>query len=453
LPREATVEFAELGAQTLGVTLADAESDYDDKGQFCPMQLNSQILPPLTSRENVISYGTLLTTQLSAHNGLQQELTQLFGTTPPNQAKLHLVFRTPRAEAFRWEALCNAAEIFLAVHVDCSLKRIPGNGPGRNPPLRLFNWPLKLTAFLSAAGISARHEFEAISGAIKAARDDHFDVQGTIYLGEQELLDSALTDVADGKWPGVEVRSIPASSVAIDQALRDDPPHLLHFFCHGIIEAREQLLEMASITDHDKNSDPSNNLPPIGSVKLSVKRLHERLVAENKVWMTVLNSCSGAEHVPKVFSMAGVLAKTASPITVAMAERIEEDDATLFSSIFYPEAFGLLKASIGDIALGIAVAVDLAPAVTKARKTFHALCEEGPPDRFGRWCLPTVYQRNQPLRVARTEHPEWQRMIEGVALALLSLPSNAPAALRQQFLNQLDLVPAGWRPDGFGNLP
>ena len=446
MPREATVEFAELGAQTLGVTLADAEPDYDDKGQFCPVQLNSQTLPPLTSRENVISYGTLLATELSAHNGLQQELTQLFLTAAPNQAKLHIVFRTPTAEAFRWEALCNAAAKFLVVDVDCSLKRIPGNGPGRNLPLRLFNWPLKLSAFLSAAGISASQEFEVISGAIKAARDNGFDVRGTIYLGEQDLLDTALADVAAGKWPGTEVRPIPASTVAIDEALRDDPPHLLHFFCHGSIELGQQLLEMASITDHD-------NEVPAGSIKLAVIRLRDRLIAESTVWMTVLNSCSGAQHVPRVYSMAGVLAKAASPITIGMAEPIEEQDATLFSSIFYPEAFRLLKASIGDIAFGDTSVVDLAPAVTKARRTLHAHCAEGPADGFGRWSLPILYQRDQPLRVARTEHPEWQRLIEGVAQLLRSLSSDTPAAVRQQFLNPLNMVPAGWRPDGFGNLP
>jgi hypothetical protein len=447
--RQATVEFAAFGPQTFGVRLLEAEVDYDDMLQYVMLHIDPDTLPPLSNPKNVAGYGTALTEALSAHNAVRAELQQMFGTVAPNQAKLDFAIGTSYAEMFRWETLCDSLNRFLALNGDCSLKRIPISGGAPYLPLRTFTWPIKLVAFLSPAGIPAAGEFREITKAVEAARANGLDVQASIYLGEQDLLDEAQRDIAAGNLLGVTVRPIPATAVAIEQALKNDRPQLLHFFCHGHADAGIQLLELASISDHDIEAQN-------GSIYLSIERLVEVLLATGTVWATILNSCSGARQVPRLYSMSGTLAKAASPITIGMAEPITDVDATLFARAFYETAFELLRQSLGQLGPGLIAMIDLGPAVGHARKELYSQYMAGPAEAFGQWCLPILYQRKEPLRVARMEHPQIQQRIEAVAQALRALPATAPVTIRTQLLAILDQdpkVPDALRPDRFGNPP
>ncbi len=448
--REAIVEFAALGSQSIGVRLLESGVNYDNMLQYEILAINPGGLPPLRSETNVIGYGTTLRQALSVHTAVDAELVQLFGTGAPNQGKLHFAFSTPGAEMYRWEAICNAMNRFLALNGSCSVNRIPISGATQSLPLRTFSGPIHLVAFLSPAGVQSEGEFDVITAAVAGARKRGLEIKTTIYLGEQGLLTRAQADVAAGRLTDVIVRPIPATAPGIEAALRGDSPQILHFFCHGSAQAGEQLLEFASINDNDTDE-------PSGSILLSVERLWEVLVAIGTVWATVLNSCCGAKAVPRLYSMAATLvSRGGSPITVGMAEEISDDDATLFARFFYEDALELLRQAITPLQPGAGTVIDLAPAVARARKELHAKYEHDEADAFGRWCLPVLYQRKEPLRVTRLTDPEMRSRIEAVAQALRILPSSTPIEIRAELLQVLDKdppVPLDIRPDRFGNLP
>nr|WP_246352606.1 CHAT domain-containing protein [Sphingomonas xinjiangensis] len=236
--------------------------------------------------------------------------------------------------------------------------------------------------------------------------------------------------------------------MALEQALGDNPAELLHFFCHGVIRGGSQLLEFGSINDYDIGADA-------GSIHLSIERLREILVKGGTTWLTVLNSCSGAQAMPRLYSMASALTGKGSPITIGMAEPILNNDATLFAKSFYARAFEVLARALAGLPNGSMTAIDLGPAVGHARAALHAAYDQGPSDAFGRWCLPILYQRSAPLRVARIQQEMAQR-IEEIAKALRGMSADTPGLLRDQILALLDgqpAVPAALRPDRYGNMP
>lgn len=445
--RSATVEFADVG-DGISIRLLEASVVYDGMLKYAALTIDPAALPPLKSRQDVTSYGVQLRRALGAHLAIDNELTQMFGMETPNEVSLHLAFSANAAEAFRWEALC-ATDRFLALSNAATVRRIPLNGATSRPALRLFSGPIRLLAFLSAAGIDAKREFEAIAEAVAASNAAGLPVEATIFLGQQDLLDDAQKRIDAGTLPHVAVAPIPAGVEKIEDAIRAAKPQLLHFFCHGRSELGERLLELASITDHDADS-------PTGSVFLSIQQLVEVLVATGSVWATVLNSCNGALAMPSLHSMARTLVERGgSPNTVGMAEEITEQDATLFAREFYAEMFDGLRQALDPVALNQRVPLDFSRAVARARQHLHATYEHGDPDCFGHWCLPLLYQTREPLRVARVADAQIGDRIVMVAQALRGMADSTPTQLRVQMLKLLETdppVPPELRPDLYGNL-
>jgi hypothetical protein len=426
----------------IGVRLLESsEVRRDDMLIYKALQINLSALPLLDCAANVAGYGTMLKDALSVHDAIKEELNQFFGLDPPNQARLHLLFGVPLAETYRWEALC-ATNRFLALNGCCSVSRIPISGGAKNIALRTFSEPMKLVAFLSAVGISAVSEFEAITTILPVARANGLDIKAVLYVCEEELLSRSL--------PNVEIRPIPDTGLGIEAALKADRPQLLHFFCHGrFSDLGEPLLELASISDQDIEA-------PIGSIALTIQRLGEVLVAIGSVWLTVLNSCSGAKQIPRLHSMAATLVVNGgSPISIGMAEEIADIDATLFTGAFYKEALEALREATSSLQSGDGVVIDLGPPVGRARKELYSKYEQDL-NKFGRWCLPVLYHHQEQLRVARLANPEMRDRIEAVATALRNMAATTPLALRIQIRNILGndpAIPKGLWPDQYGNPP
>ena len=302
-----------------------------------------------------------------------------------------------------------------------------------------------MAAFLSPAGISAKPEFEAICQKIADARAAKLEIECTIYLGQQHLLDTAQAAIAAGRLPGVMVAPIPRTAMSIEAELFKNQPQILHFFCHGIVGAGVRLLELATINDWDVGASAA-------SVKFSLERLDNVLLSTNANWITVLNSCSGAEAVDQLHSIALTLAKAATPFAIGMAEPIDPNDATDFTRAFYAELFRVIGTAIGPIGDGQQVTLDLASTVLPARDVLHNKYKLDPPEAFGRWCLPVAYKREAPLKLVAAF--ALKRRVEVVAGALRSLPVDAPDEFRLAILATLDKdpkVPQHLRPDRFGN--
>jgi hypothetical protein len=451
--REAVIEIASFGQGRLGVRLWKAAAAYVDAMNYRRVRLELPALPKLDTSVNVDSYATQIRDALCSHPAIKSELEQIASTTP---AVLRFLVGVPEAEGLRWEAVSMEPYTrFLALKPDCAVTRIAHASDLRDPGVRTFGLPLRMMAFLSPARIPAKDELEAICTQVLVARQKGLALTCSIYLGEQDLIDEQRVRIEAGELPGIEIAGIPPSSLAVEQVIRSQPPELLHFFCHGMTDAGERLVELATINDWDVEQET-------GSVTLTIERLRQVLISTGATWLTVLNSCSGAQPVEELrsraveqlHSMALALAQSASPVAVGMAEPIDAADATLFARAFYGRLFDILRTSLAEFVEGDTAVLDLAPAVNAARAELHQTYQNAPPDAFGRWCLPLLYERDAPLRVMMMPQDVKTR-IELVAGALRSLPATTPRAVRASILATLSNpppVPERLRPDIFGNL-
>lgn len=435
-PHEAIVEIGASDKGRLSVRLLKGVAGHDDSRRHKSMFLDCTKLPKLDTLPNVTSYATQIRDALCRHRAVAAELKRIAGSTP---AALRFVVDVPEAETPRWEAV--SMPPFLALKPDCTVTRIAHKSDIRDPGVRTFSWPIRMIAFLSAADASAEEELKAIHSAVLLARQQGLQLICSVYLGEQELIDKA------SKYPGVNITFVPPSALEVGQVIKDQSPQIVHFFCHGLNEAGERLLELATICDWDTQKK-------IGSVRMSIERLRQVLISTGTTWLTVLNTCSGATPAGSLPSMASELAQSASPVTIGMAEPIKADAATVFTRAFYGRVFEKLSESLAGADWGDAAVLDLGLAVNAAREKLHEEYQDTPKDAYGTWCLPVLYERDTPLRVLMLPE-DMKTRIELIAGALRSLPASTPLLVRKEILGTLanpPPVPEKLRPDAFGNL-
>jgi hypothetical protein len=451
--RDALVEIAEesnggLAARLFRCRLDNASIDYPNARKFFPLLLDPATLPPLDTIANVEKYGSQIRAALATHPAIGAELAQIFQAQ--DRTMLQFWIGPSQGECFRWETLCESPPLsFLGLRDLCTVTRLADiNGDGSD--VRVFDDVVRMAAFLSPIKISAKAEFQGLMKQVKAAQAAGLNIHCTVYLGEQDLLDQARADIAAGKLPGVAAEPIPFNTIDLDQTLRKNPVELLHFFCHGFSDFGTQALQLATISDNEAERET-------GSVALSIERLNEILDKTNTTWVTVLNACSGAKAVPDLYSMALKLAKGGSPIAIGMAEPISDVDATIFSEAFYEDLFRILHTQLVGAAPGTSVSLDLGPAVVHARRMVFIQYQMAPVDAYGRWALPLLYERVDPL-IVQVSPPvvadEAMRMRIGtIAGALKSLPDGTPDQMRDDLLALLDKapkVPMSLRPNRFG---
>ena len=431
--RSATVEIARAEGHVV-FRLSEANEHLGDTLEFARLDIDCSGLPALTTREGVCDYGSRLTQALCSHQAVKRELDFFFKGVDPDLASLQFCIGTSDGERYRWETLYTAPE-FLAVKGHCSLKRIIPSGLHGVPAPRHYHGPIRMAAFLSPAGVSSAAEFEAIAGAVQEAAAQGLELVLTVFVGEKALLDKIAERIARGALKGVSARPMPGSTAALEKILKDEPVQLLHFFCHGHLQDGIRFLRFATISDHmDKVAE--------GSVDLSIDRLREIQSLQGTVWMTVLNSCSGAQDVPGLYSMAATLARSASPVTIGMAEQVHATDATMFASAFYPNALRIIGKATENKGQHESAAIDLGPAVGAARRAMYQAAQAGEQDGFRRWCLPVMYQREAGLTVVSTPDPAMMERIETVAKFLRMLPGDAPKGLREKVIGVLAEAPA-----------
>lgn len=432
-PRSATVEIARSEGHMV-FRLSEANDHQGDTLDFTRLDIDSSCLPLLTTRAGVCDYGSRLTQALSSHQAVKRELDFLFKGVDIDPACLQFSIGTSDGERFRWETLYTEPE-FLAVKGSCSLRRIMPSGLNGTPAPRHFHGPIRMAAFLSPSGISSQAEFDAIAAAAQDAAAQGLNLALTVFVGEKPLLDRITESISNGTLKGITARPMPGSTSALEKVLRDEPVQLLHFFCHGHLQDGIRFLRFATISDHMAKLAE-------GSVDLSIDRLRDIQVLQGTVWMTVLNSCSGAQDVPGLYSMAASLARSASPVAIGMAEQIHSLDATMFASAFYPSALRIIGAAIIGTTHHESAVIDLGPAIGAARRAMYLAAQAGEQEGFRRWCLPVMYQREAGLTVVSTPDPAMMERIETVAKFLRMLPGDAPKALREKVIEVLADSPA-----------
>jgi hypothetical protein len=447
--KDSTVEISSLEDGSVVFRLLRSNTQHNHMLEYSRFNPEPPVLPCLDTLPNVTAYGQQIRSALAKHTAVRDELVQMFGLTSGNEAILSIAMSSSEGERYRWETLCDDQSSFLALRQTCSVNRIVmGNTTQQNSELRMFDGAIRMSAFISPRGITSRGEFDSITIAIAHAQALGCDVRAKIYVGEQDLLDDALDLIANGQLHNIQVLPIPADAIGIENAFKNDLPQIEHCFCHGSIKAGVQLLEFASISDHDTCAET-------GSVQISIDRLNEVLNSIKTVWMMVLNNCSGAQYMPQLFSMAYTLARQAAPVTIGMAEPIDHRDATLFASSFYSLAFEAIVDGTRNLEDGTVTTIDFRSALRSARAALYQAASTAAIE-FGRWSLPVIYLREPPLKVTRSTDNRMKSRIDGVAQALRNFPSDTPMGLRQEVLDLLNkppVVPQPLRPDLFGRFP
>jgi hypothetical protein len=268
-------------------------------------------------------------------------------------------------------------------------------------------------------------------------------VEAQIYLGEQALLNEKMA----ASEPGFSFLPMPSSADAMKAEIKCQEFQFLHLFGHGATRLGLSTLEFGTITDNLRGV-------ATGSVKLVIDELVTALEVQKSTWLTVLNSCSGAEAFPQLNSMAFKIAERGSPVAVGMNEPIDAADATRFTRTFYREVLVIVQAALEGSGDGMA-SLDLTPAIVPVRQRFYEMYVEEPPEAFGRWSLPVLYENPASLQVRPLMDMQMKARVDTVAEALRNLPPTTPDTVRDQVLAILDrapAVPAALRPDRQGKF-
>lgn len=411
---------------------------------LAPVHLPS--LPNCDTSANVTAYGQAVYNALCAQPAIARELTRLTATPPIQADALQFRISAPEAEAYRWETLCSAAGGFLAVNPGRRVSRLtaPRVLPG-GVDARRFVPPLRFTAFLSAIGVEARKELETICDQLSAATANGLPFDARIFVGESNLLGAAAS-------PGVALLPMPPSADLLKAELKARPPQFLHFFCHGAVNFGSSALEMATLADWMQFAGGDGTR---SSIKLTVEELALTLEGLEATWLTVLNSCKAAQSVARLNSMAYRLAERGSAFAVGWNEPVGDDDASHLSGVFYREVFGITAAALGQSA-NEGVEVDLSPAILPVRQNFLNMYSATPPEAFGRWSVPVLYESSDRLRVQGVDNEPQRARINFVAGALREMPEGTPPDVREQVLALLKIppeVPPELWPDLQGRMP
>ncbi|TGS71770.1 CHAT domain-containing protein [Mesorhizobium sp. M3A.F.Ca.ET.201.01.1.1] len=416
----------------------------DHPGGMDPSLLNlPDPMPECDTDANMIAYGETLFGALSSHQAIGTEIQRLAAMPGAEVDALQFRIETPLAERVRWETLCRPERQFLAVAPGCRITRLVSHISDGCIGVRTYTLPLKVMAFVSAAGIDARPELDELMAQIVAARGKNLPIEAQIYLGDQALL----AEKQGKAEPGFKFVPIPDSADAIKAEIKVQEFQFLHLFCHGGTALGVSTLEFATIAD--KEGDAAS-----GSVKLVVDELVAALEIQRSSWLTVLNSCSGARPVQHLNSMAFKIAERGSPIAVGMNDPIDAGDATHFTRTFYREVLDIVGAALAG-AGGEVAEIDVSPAIVAVRQHFYGMYQNKPPEAFGRWSLPVFYENPVSLQVRSLLDPEMKARVDTVAEALRNLPASTPSVVRDQILAILEkppVVPVPLRPDRFGRF-
>ena len=117
-----------------------------------------------------------------SHEAIDAELTRM-AKTNLRPSFVSVVDGGPEAEEPRWEAVSAQPDTpFLALKPNCAVTRVAHASDIRDPGVRAFNLPLRLMAFLSAAEVPAKSEFEAMYSQCspRRGRVSHSPVQFTL---------------------------------------------------------------------------------------------------------------------------------------------------------------------------------------------------------------------------------------------------------------------------------
>jgi hypothetical protein len=351
-----------------------------------PFALAPAELPAWGTTNAVRERGRLLRERLFSHDGIKQ-LLQRLEQTPVGEVKpLYVVLKQGDPELFSWETLCTSTDDFVALDKRWPIGRIsdPMSAPSRPPPtLRL---PVKVMAIISALGVHGQaKEWELFRAALLKTRKLGLEIQLKLLVGDPEMR-AAIDKAIAGGLTGVEVSHLDKTGSRVIQEIVGWDPNIVHFFCHGVVEATGKSLELATGSDY--------TTPGItrGSVRIRSKSLSEMSDNLSNPWLLTLNCCASGQAAKDLQSMAHEVVSAGFPAAVAMLEPVDASDAHEFTRAFYSTVFASLVRVKTDLEKQQMVSFEWVPAMYEARTAISQLHQDHP-ENSREWTLPVLYVR------------------------------------------------------------
>ena len=402
---------------------------------------------------------TILEMLKNAHPAVKEALNDALKAPYGEVRSIYIkIIGSTDAERLYWETLYDDRQSsFIALDRRWPIARIADSVIDTPITSHYFTMPLRVMAFISAAGIKGESEWESLYRAADECRQKGLPVNISVFVGERELLEDIHLGIQSQVITNVSVHPIPDRTSVIESELNDYNPHIVHFFCHGSASYGQAELELATIPDHIAESD-------IGSVRLDIRDLANQLV-DNDVWLVTLNCCEGARATGNLHSMAHTLVASGIPAALGSLEPIDALDAQQFCESFYPALFDNILALLPELNNSKEVELEWAKALRPPRKSISERHEDKPQD-FRQWALHVLYVRQERFNlrksgidpIDRDTFKEMKLRAETVAEMLRSLPPLQPAyedlekKMREDILGILDGYPTELRPDLYGSF-
>ena len=340
--------------------------------------------------------GSRLFQELVTKQDIQQHLTTALATAVGGRLPIAIKMGTTLGvEALPWEAMCAPSGDYLGLDERWALARMV-QPRTEGAPFYLLTPPVKIAAVLSCLDISAQGELDALRAAIQRAGGRH--VQLLVVTSEDRLYMDLEAELKAATWPcETRLEMVPGDLAGLHRLVSDFGPHVLHFFCHGSLEASAHLL-IAKKEDWCLHPRVSSITAEAGEFSGFTSRTGE------PPWITVLNCCEGA-GVTSADSQSLARTLVAEGVTAAavgMREPVVDTTANQLTEALYGELLSELATRIEAAETTPANAtlqpLDWPRLLVAARERLASV--RGKPKRVAagsrkEWTLPVIYVRPQ----------------------------------------------------------
>lgn len=383
--------------------------------------------------------GQCLYQDLATHQAVQQAMQQALAIPPGTQniapIYLHIVDGNEVAEELPWETLSTPQGQFLALDRRWPIGRIASSSTTLSSNAHPFRSPLRLMAFLAAAGVDATEEWRALYRAVNASP---LQVELRVFVCQDNLK----TEIDNLNSNFVRADFLPTDLNRLEQEIRAFSPNILHFFCHGSTQGGPHL-QLASRADYQVGKLH-------GSVTLDASQITQIPNITQYAWLITLNCCQGAAATADVSSLARQLVVDGISAVLGMRETVTSNDANLLCESLYsailPEIQNLVTAGNTP-----RVTIEWATMLRESRRQLAQQHGPGQPLASAaagakEWTLPVIYVRPEvfELEVVQPVQPltQLERLERQATLGVLrkyyedqiaqpDLPAEALAALAE----------------------
>jgi len=357
------------------------------------------------SQVSVLAGGTRIFEELCKNREVKKAIERaLDGDAQP----IYINATSIPAQGVRWESLWRGGQTgFVSLSPRSSVARIAGTDTARNPAT--FSQPLRILAVISARERPGQPEWNELLNAVQGAQQAGLSVQVHVVTGDAALY-TALSTAPAVNW--LTFAPVPDTIDGLTLEIEKFKPHILHFFCHGQVDAGNAYLEIEG---------------NVQELQLSIGKLTQVSGLEN-VWLVVLNSCLGGASLQGYPSMAyRIVSEGKVPFAIGATENVDVRDANRFTRAFYQRLLFSFGESVKAAAANDVLTLEWRQALNAARDAINA-ANANTPETSTEWILPILYEHRTRLQLI---------MPQRQALGAAPPAGPDPAALRLRMAREL----------------